>query len=91
MQGLLIKVATLRNNKKKDWFSHGPVFMYGEFLKGRSRNSVTFKLELFATICNKRKLQRASSDGLTTNCLLKFAEHVSCQTHPDARFYTKNC
>ena len=33
----------------------------------RSRNSSTFKMELFVTIGNGRNLQRASSDGLTTN------------------------
>ena len=31
------------------------------------RNSATFKTELFATIGNHRKLQKASSDELTTN------------------------
>ena len=31
------------------------------------RNSATFKTELFATIGNRRKLQKASSDELTTN------------------------
>ena len=81
MEWLLIKVATFWSNKK-DWFSHetGLVFVYGEVLKGESRNSATFKMEFFATIDNDRKLQRASSDGLTINCLLKFAEHLSCKT-----------
>ena len=87
-------MAKFRNNRKKDWFSHetGLVFVYGEVFKGRSRNSATFKMELFAKIGNDRKLQRASSEGLTTNCLttnclLKFTQHLSCQTHLDARFY----
>ena len=44
--------------------------MYGKVCKGTSKNSSTFKMELFATISNNRKLQRALSDGLTTNCLL---------------------
>ena len=41
--------------------------MHDEVFKGGSRNFVTFKMELFATIGNNRKLQRASSNGLTTN------------------------
>ena len=88
---LLIKVATVSNNKKKDWFSHevGLVFMYGEVYKGTFKNSATFKMELSATISNNGKLQRASSDELTANCLLKFAKHLSCQIPPDARFYRK--
>ena len=36
--------------------------MHGEVFKDRSRNSATFKMELFATIDNFRKLQSASSD-----------------------------
>ena len=86
-------MTTFQNNKKKDWFSHETrlVFKYGKVFKGGSRNSATFKMELFPTIGNGRKLQRASSDGLTTNYLLKFAEHLSSQTHPDARFYNKKC
>ena len=68
MLWLSIKVATFRNNKKKDWFSHetGLVFLYGEVCKDAFKNSATFKMELFATIINGRKLQRASSDGFTT-------------------------
>ena len=93
MQQLSIKVATFQNNKKRDWFSleTGLVFVHGEVCKGASRNSTTFKMEHFATIRIGRKLQRASSDGLTTNCYLKFAEHLSCQAPPDARFYKKYC
>ena len=93
MQWISIKVATFRNNKKKDWFSHetGLVSVHGEIFKAGSRNCATFKMELLATIGNGRMLQRASSDGLTTNCLLKFAEHLSCQAHPDARIYKKIC
>ena len=88
---LLIKGATVSSNKKKDWFSHevGLVFMYGEVYKGTFKNSATFKMELSATISNNGKLQRASSDELTTNCLLKFAKHLSCQIPPNARFYRK--
>ena len=41
--------------------------MHGEVFKGRSRNSSTFKMELFVTISNGRNLLRASSDGPTTN------------------------
>ena len=63
--------------------------MYGKVCKGASRNSATFKIELFATIGNNRKLQRASSDGLTAKCLLKFAEHLSYQAPLNARFYKK--
>ena len=68
--------------RKKTGFSHETriCFVYGEVCKGASKNSVTFKMELSATISNGRKLQRALSDGLTTNCLLKFAKHLSCQT-----------
>ena len=87
------KCNDFRNNKKKDWFSHktGVVFVYGEVCKGTSKNSATFKMELSTTISNGRKLQRALPDGLTTNCLLKFVKHLTCQTHPDARFYKKSC
>ena len=67
------------------------VFVYGKVFKGGSRNCATFMMELFATIGNSRMLQRASSDGLTTNCFFKFAEQLSCQTYPDVRFYKKNC
>ena len=47
---------------KKDWFSYktGVVFMHGEIFKGKSGNSATFKMELFAIIGNGEKLQRAS-------------------------------
>ena len=50
-----------RNGKKKDLLSHktGLVFVYGKISK--SRNPATFKKELFATVGNGRKLQRASS------------------------------
>ena len=65
--------------------------MYGEVCKGASRNSATFRMALFATIGDAKKLQRASSDGLTINCLLKFAEHLLCQTPLDARFNKNNC
>ena len=41
--------------------------MHGEVFKGGSRNSSTFKMELFVTIGSSRNLQRASSYGLTTN------------------------
>ena len=64
-------MVTFRNNKEKDWFSHetGLVLVYGEVLKGGSRNSATFRMELFATVGNNRKLQRASDDVLTANYL----------------------
>ena len=65
--------------------------MYGEVCKGASKNSATFKMELSTTISNGRKLQRALPDGLATNFLLKFVKHLTCQTHPDARFYKKSC
>ena len=47
----MIKVATFQNNKKKDWFSHETilVFVHGGVFRDRSRNSATFKMELFAT------------------------------------------
>ena len=47
-------MATYWNNKKKDWFSHETslVFVHGNVFKDRSRNSATFKMELFATIGN---------------------------------------
>ena len=84
-------MATFQNNKKKDWFSYeaGLVFLYGKVCKGTSRNSAIFKMELVATIGKGKKLQRVSSDGLTTNYLLKFVEHLSYQTPPDSRFYKK--
>ena len=63
--------------------------MPGEVFKGGSRNCATFKMELFATVGNKRILQKVSSDGRTTNCLLKFAEHLFCRAHPDLLFHKK--
>ena len=55
-QWLSIKVATFWNNKKKDWFSHKTrlVFVHGNIFKDRSRNSATFRRELFATVGNGR-------------------------------------
>ena len=41
--------------------------MHGKVFKDGSRNSATFKIELFATTGNGKNLQRASSNGLTTN------------------------
>ena len=41
--------------------------MHGEVFKGGFRNSATFKMEFLATTGNGRNLQRASSDGLTTD------------------------
>ena len=41
--------------------------MQGKVFKGGSRNSATFKMEFLATIGKGRNLQRAWSDGLTTN------------------------
>ena len=60
----MIKVTTFRNNKKKDWFSHktGLVFVHGDIFKDGSGNSAAFKMELFATTGNGKKLQRASSN-----------------------------
>ena len=72
------------NDKKKDWFSYETrvAFVCGEVCKGASKNSATFKMELSGTISNSRKLQRALSDGLTTNGFLKFSKYLSCQnTH----------
>ena len=59
-----MKVATFPNNKKKDLLSNGIrlVFLHGKVFKEGSRNSATFKMELFATIHNGKELQRASSD-----------------------------
>ena len=47
-------MATFWNSKKKDWFSHETllVFVYGDVFKDGSKNPVTFKMELFATIGN---------------------------------------
>ena len=41
---------------KKGWFSHetGLVFVHGDVFKDGSKNSCTFKMELFATISNAR-------------------------------------
>ena len=49
-------MATFWNNKKKYWFSHkaGLGSMHGNVFKDRSRNSATFKMELFAIIGNGR-------------------------------------
>ena len=49
-------MATFRNNKEKDWFSHetGLVFMHGNIFKDGSRNSLTFKMELSAAFGNGR-------------------------------------
>ena len=62
--------------RKKDWFSQetGLVFGYGKVCEGTSSYSATFRMELFVTIGKGRKLQRASSDGLTRNCLLEFGD-----------------
>ena len=60
-----------------------------EVCKGASKNSAIFKIELSATVSNNRNLQMALSDGLTTNCLLKFAKHQPWETQPDVRFYKK--
>ena len=51
-----IKGGNILKYKKKDWFSHKTelVFVHGDVFKGRSRNSATFKMELFATIGNGR-------------------------------------
>ena len=40
----------------KIWFSHktGLVFVHGDVLKDGSKNSVTFKMQLFSTIGNGR-------------------------------------
>ena len=53
--------------------------MHGKVFKGGSRNSATFKMEFLATIGNGRNLQRASSDGLTTN---RQYLHVAVVTRP---------
>ena len=52
----MIKIASFRNNKKEDWFSHKTrlAFVLGNIFKDGSRNSATFKMELFATIGNGR-------------------------------------
>ena len=63
------KDGHLSKNKQNDWFSHETelVFVHGEVFKEGSRNSASFKMELFATICNSRKLQMTSSDELKSN------------------------
>ena len=53
--------------------------MHGKVFKGGSRNFATFKMEFLATIGNGRNLQRASSDGLTTN---RQYLHVAVVTRP---------
>ena len=54
-QWLSIKVVAFPN-KKKGWFSHkiGLVFVHGDVYKDWSRNSATFKMELFVIIGNDR-------------------------------------
>ena len=49
-------MASFQNTKKKDWFPHetGLFFVHGNVFKDGSRNSATFKMELFATIGNGR-------------------------------------
>ena len=49
-------MATIWNNKKKDWFLHKTrlVSMHDDIFKNGSRNSTTFKMELFATVGNVR-------------------------------------
>ena len=61
----MIKATTFRINKKKDWFSHetGLVSVHGEVFKGRSRNSTTFKMELFPTISNRVYSDRVYSSS----------------------------
>ena len=53
--------------------------MHGKVFKDRSRNSATFKMELFVTIGYGRKLHRASSDVFTTNGNYL---HVAAVTRP---------
>ena len=49
-------MATFLNNKKKGWCPHktGLAFVHVNIFKDGSRNSATFKMELFATIGNGR-------------------------------------
>ena len=49
-------MAKFQNAKKNDWFSHktGLAFVQGDVFKDGSRNSATFKMEIFATIGNGR-------------------------------------
>ena len=75
-----MKVATFRNNKKKDWFPHKTelVFVHGHICKGRSRNSATFKMEDFARIGNDRVYNRVYFAVVTQPSLhakLKFDEN----------------
>ena len=53
-------MVTFRNNNKKDWFPHKTklFFMHGHICKDRSKNSATFKMELFARIGNDRVYNR---------------------------------
>ena len=59
--------------------------MHGEVFKGGPRNPTIFKMEFSATIGNCRNLQRASSDGLTTN---RQHLHVTVVTRPS--LYSQN-
>ena len=61
--------------------------MYGEVFKDGSRNSGTFKMELFPTICNGRKLRRASSDGFTSS---GHYLHVAAVTRPSFQAILKS-
>ena len=61
-----------------------------KFAKVHPGNLPHLRWSLFATIGNAGKLQRAPSDELAANCLLKFADHMCCQTPLDARFNKKN-
>ena len=45
----------------------GPVFVHGDFFKDGSRNSATFKMELFATIGNS-KVYNQSTVVLASGC-----------------------
>ena len=56
----MIKVVTFQNNNKKDWFPHKTklFFMHSHICKDRSKNSATFKMELFARIDNDRIYNR---------------------------------
>ena len=53
--------------KKTSFTQNRTSFHTWRSFQRRSRNSSTFKMELFVTIGNGRNLQRASSDGLTTS------------------------
>ena len=69
----LDKVGNISKQLKKRLVSHesGLVFMHGEFFKGGSSKSVTFKMELFATIGNDRNLQRGLQPIDSTGMLLR--------------------